>query len=656
MTDTPSSTSSKSQKSLNRSAKSVSFSGNSEYIPPPDYLDDPVPDLPKHHRFSAPPVPYFHAPDDFPVEDNRCWRHRYLSGQSDVTLVESIKDFEREIEKRWSNVSSITTFSSHPARYTLSKGDIVGADEIDLEKQHLPEISVVQPITRPDSYTVKFDGPKDPLNPKNWPSRQKWRMTICVASFTFLAPLTSSMPAPGLEQIARQFRVTSDIETQMLLSIFVLAFAIGPVIFGPLSELYGRVVILQAANVIFLGCTIGCGFAQSELQMMIFRFFAGFGGSAPLAIGGGVLGDLFLPQERGKAMAIYGMGPLLGPSIGPIVGSFVSAYSTWRWMFWAASGASAVVLAVSFIFMKESYAPVLLERKATALRESTGIDFYQTETYDPNKTIIKSISSTLIRALKMLFTQPIVLVMAWYMAYAYGTMYLVLATFPNLWRDVYHESATMAGLNYLSLGLGFFIGAPITGKGTDKIYRHLTAKHAKNENPRDPPQPSMLQLPMSGAGGPLGASTITTPSALPKSAGGPQAGPPLGPPGMGPPGMGPPGPRGKPEYRLPLIIPFSLLPPIGLFLYGWSAEYRLHWIFPNVGAFLFALGTVAAFQSVTAYLIDAYTRRESNSEEARILFQFLNFYYPASQQELAYVHTFSSLLMHKLQGIVSRST
>lgn len=65
---------------------------------------------------------------------------------------------------------------------------------------------------------------------------------------------------------------------------------------------------------------------------------------------------------------------------------------------------------------------------------------------------------------------------------------------------------------------------------------------------------------------------------------------------------------GKPEYRMPLMIPFSLLVPIGLFLYGWSAHYALHWILPNIGAALFAAGTIAAFQCVQTYLVDAYTR------------------------------------------------
>lgn len=85
-----------------------------------------------------------------------------------------------------------------------------------------------------------------------------------------------------------------------------------------MSELYGRIVVLQVTNLVFLFFNLGCGFAKTKAQIIVFRFFAGLGGSAPLAIGGGVLADLFTAEERGRAMAIYSLAPLLGPAVGPI--------------------------------------------------------------------------------------------------------------------------------------------------------------------------------------------------------------------------------------------------------------------------------------------------------------------------------------------------
>ena len=402
-----------------------------------------------------------------------------------------------------------------------------------------------------DILKVNFKGPNDPTNPKAWPSSKKWAATAVTASFTFISPLASSMIAPALGQIAQDFHITVDIERQMVLSIFVLAYAIGPMFLGPLSELYGRVIILQISNVVFLAFNTACGFAQSKSQIMAFRFLSGIGGSAPLAIGGGVLGDLFKPEERGKAMGIYAMGPLLGPAIGPIVGSWVAQYSTWRWIFWAVSIADLFILAGGIWKLKESYAPYILHKQAKALRKETGNNLYKAEGEgDLNQPIYKKISATMTRSFSMLFTQPIVQVMAIYMAFSYGVLYLGLSTLPRLYGaprpNGYGQSLGISGLHYIALGLGFFIGAPVCGKSSDKIYQYF-----KKKDPRG---------------------------------------------------------LGKPEFRMPIVIPFSFLVPIGLLIYGWGANSLTFWLVPDIGLFLFGMGTIAAFQCVTTYLVDTYAR------------------------------------------------
>ena len=92
------------------------------------------------------------------------------------------------------------------------------------------------------------------------------------------------MVAPSLDNISRDFHITSSIETQLVLSIFVLAWGFGPLLLGPLSEMYGRARVLQLSNFMYLVFNIACGFAQSKEQIIAFRFLSGFGGSAPLAV------------------------------------------------------------------------------------------------------------------------------------------------------------------------------------------------------------------------------------------------------------------------------------------------------------------------------------------------------------------------------------
>lgn len=449
-----------------------------------------------------------------------------------------------------------------------------------------PEEYKVSPVTsRIDKINanilqVQFDGPDDPLNPKNWPSKKKWAATACIASFTFLSPLASSMIAPALEQIMKDFHIEAQLEAQITLSIFVLAYAVGPMVLGPLSELYGRVWVSQISNVFFLIFNTLCGFAQSKQQLIAFRFLSGLGGSAPLALGGGVLGDIFKPEERGKAMGLYALGPLLGPALGPLVGGWVAEKSTWRWLFYATSMVNVVILITGFIYFKETYAPYLLHLKAKEIRKRTGDDKYRAPGEDDlHMPVYKKVGRTVGRAFGMLFTQPIVQVMALYMGFSYGILYLMLSTYPMLWSEQYGESPGISGLNYLSLGLGFFFGAPFCGKVNDIIYKKLKAKTKDG--------------------------------------------------------------KGKPEFRMPLVIVVSTFVPIGLLIYGWGAQRHAFWLVPNIGAFLFAIGTIAAFQCVTTYLVDSFMRYAASAVAAvtvlRSLFGFaFPIFAPAMFRALGY--------------------
>lgn len=93
----------------------------------------------------------------------------------------------------------------------------------------------------------------------------------------------------------------------------------GPLLFGPLSEVYGRVRVVQSSNILYFVFNLSCGFANTGPQMLAFRFLAGFGGSAMLALGGGILGDCFAAEQRGQAIGFYMMGPLLGPAVGELI-------------------------------------------------------------------------------------------------------------------------------------------------------------------------------------------------------------------------------------------------------------------------------------------------------------------------------------------------
>lgn len=401
-----------------------------------------------------------------------------------------------------------------------------------------------------DMLWVDWDGPNDPMNPKNWTYRRKWAATLVVSSFTFISPVSSSMIAPATGQVATDLGITSNALIAMTTSIFVLGYAIGPLLLGPLSEIYGRSRVIQISNLFFLAWNIGCGFAQNSSQLIAFRFLSGIGGSAPLSVGGGVLGDIWHAEERGKAIAIYSLAPLLGPVIGPVCGGWIAERSTWRWVLWSTSIVDALVQISGVFFLQESFAPFLLEKKANKIRKTIDLEkgphrIVRTVFEVTGDRSWKSIfAKALTRPFQLLAQEPIIQVFGIYMAFIYGLFYLFLTVMPVIFADIYHEGPGIAGLHYIALGVGLTAAAQINARSLDRIYIHF-----KNKN----------------------------------------------------------GGVGEPEFRLPSMVPGSILLPIGLFLSGWSAQHHLHWIAVDIGIACIGAGMIVIFQAIQTYIIDSFT-------------------------------------------------
>ena len=121
------------------------------------------------------------------------------------------------------------------------------------------------------------------------------------------------MFAPGAAALAAEFHITSATIVSLTVSIYLAGFAVGPLVFAPLSELYGRLVIYHSCSLIYIGFIIACALSKNTGMFLIFRFLAGCASSGPLAIGGGTVADVVPPAQRGRAMSLFFIGPLLGP-------------------------------------------------------------------------------------------------------------------------------------------------------------------------------------------------------------------------------------------------------------------------------------------------------------------------------------------------------
>ncbi|KAM0224293.1 hypothetical protein ACHAQD_002684 [Fusarium lateritium] len=345
------------------------------------------------------------------------------------------------------------------------------------------ELFAANPV-HPDPYLVAFND-LDSDNPKNWPEKRKWAMTNVLSVTGFNRILVSTVMAPALSIIAKDLDMSA-IQSVMALSIYLLATAFGPLFIGPLSEVYGRTNILHASNIWFLIWNVACGFANTKELLIGARFLAGFGASAVYALAGGVLGDIWRPDQRGKSIGWYSVVPLLGAAI------------------------------------------AILNQRAKKLRKETGQPYYtHQERTQGQGSPVRILSQAMSRPLRLLTRHPIIQVTAVISAADYGLLYIVLTSFGELWARRYGQSVEIAGLHYIACALGELLGAQLGAPLMDYWYRRMEHR---------------------GGGQHL------------------------------------------PEYRVPLMLMGAFVGPIGFVVYGWCAEYRVHWIWVDVAMFITMAG------------------------------------------------------------------
>jgi len=161
--------------------------------------------------------------------------------------------------------------------------------------------------------------------------------------------------------------------------------------------------------------------------------------------------------------------PLLGPAIGPIIGGFIAETTTWRWLFYATSAASLLVSVSGVFWLEETYAPRILELKAQRLRTETGNRSYEAEGAVARVPLHQKLALNLNRPFVLLGSQMLIQVIATYMAFLYGVLYLVLSTFSDTWTTVYGEALGIGSLNYISLAIGLLLGTQIGAPLNDRV-------------------------------------------------------------------------------------------------------------------------------------------------------------------------------------------
>ncbi|KAK5260611.1 Synaptic vesicle transporter SVOP [Exophiala xenobiotica] len=218
----------------------------------------------------------------------------------------------------------------------------------------------------------------DPENPKNWSKPYKWWCTMVVAFTCFVVAFNSAVITADLEGVSETFNVSLEVSL-LTITMFVIGFGVGPLVFAPASELFGRkpvYILTIAVAVIF---EIPCAVAQNIGTLLVCRLIDGIAFSAPMTLVGGTLADLWRNEERGVPMAVFSAAPFIGPAIGPLAGGFLGDAAGWRWLYWIQLILAALSWALLTLTVPETYAPAILDKRAKKLRKETGDAKYVTE-------------------------------------------------------------------------------------------------------------------------------------------------------------------------------------------------------------------------------------------------------------------------------------
>lgn len=179
----------------------------------------------------------------------------------------------------------------------------------------LPSLGAGKPFPPPlpdrEEYVVEFDGHDDPLHAQNWTTKKKMLTGVMLAFDALSASMGSSIFSSATAPVAAEFGVGREVGT-LGTSLFVFGYAFGPLMWAPISELYGRRPPLVIAAFGFSIFTIAVAVAKDVQTIMICRFFAGLCGSSPLAIVAAVFADMFSNEVRGLAVAVFSATVFMG--------------------------------------------------------------------------------------------------------------------------------------------------------------------------------------------------------------------------------------------------------------------------------------------------------------------------------------------------------
>ncbi|VVT50195.1 uncharacterized protein SAPINGB_P002648 [Magnusiomyces paraingens] len=301
----------------------------------------------------------------------------------------------------------------------------------------------------------------DPENPQNWSHAYKWTVTL-IASFLVLAvAYGSAAPTGGLSLIMERFNVSLEV-ANLTVAIMVIGFAVGPLLWSPLSEQIGRRPVYIVSLTLYVIFNIPCAVAKNIGTLLVCRFLCGVFASSVLSLAGGSIADVWETEHRGFAIAYFAAAPYCGPVFGPIVSGWINVgsgrYSLLFWVNFAFAGAASLVMAS----VPETYAPVILKRRAKRLRKETGNPNIMTEQEALKLSFKELLETVLVRPMTMMLTEPVLDLMNLYIVMIYSLLYGFFFAYPVIFVKLHDYNDGIIGLMFIPILIGAIFALMVT--------------------------------------------------------------------------------------------------------------------------------------------------------------------------------------------------
>jgi MFS family permease len=348
----------------------------------------------------------------------------------------------------------------------------------------------------------------------------------------------------------------------MLVTIWELGEAIGPLFIAPLSEIFGRYRLYLTMNTMFIMAIVFAALSPTAELLIVSRALMGIS-AASNVLNPAIVGDMFVPEQRGTAMSLIMFVPLMGGTVGPVLSGAIVQSLGWRAIIWVSVALACICQVLLFVFFRETYKVQILKQKEARLQMNNESSMSSSEKDGPTNVDLTGLRDSIIRPVIVLFNSSVLATLVLFGSFMFAHFYIVSTTLPDILEGIYGLSPTATGLAFIAngesvagrisisasslaneifTGLGTVISFVISKVFLDKIY---------------------IKLRVFNNG------------------------------------------IGLPEYRLPLSIIGALSLPPAVILYGWCAEYKLPLPILLLSMIWLRISMMLGSSPLTAYIVDA---------------------------------------------------